>query len=454
MKRYTYNQLANMDKAYIWHPFTQMKLWKKEQIIIIEKGEGNYLIDINGKRYLDGVSSLWANVHGHKNKHINSAISKQLNKIAHTTFLGLSHPGAIVLSKMLIDIVPDGLKRVFYSDNGATAVEIAIKIALQYWFNIGKPERYIFVSLNNAYHGDTIGSVSIGGIGLFHSTYKPLLFKTIKAPSPYCYRCELGLEYPSCKLACVKKVDELLARNEGKVAAIVLEPMVQAAGGFIVSPRGYLRAISDIAKKHDALLILDEVATGFGRTGKMFACEHENVSPDIMAVAKGLSGGYLPIAATFTTQRIYNAFIGEYAEKKTFYHGHTYTANPLAVAASIANLELFKKQKIIEKLQPKIYQLSQGLKKIEQLEHVGQVRQLGMMVGIELVKDKDSKQPYPFEQRTGAKVCYEIRKHGIILRPLDDVVVLMPPLSITKQEIAHLLNALEKSIIAVTENNR
>jgi adenosylmethionine-8-amino-7-oxononanoate transaminase len=428
-----------------------MKAWENEEILIIEKGKGNYLIDVNGKRYLDGVSSLWANVHGHRNNKIDAAINKQLKNIAHSTFLGLSHPGAIILSMMLMNIVPEGLERVFYSDSGATAVEIAIKIALQYWFNTGKPKRHIFVSLNNAYHGDTIGSVSVGGIGLFHSTYKPLLFKTIKAPSPYCYRCELGFDYPSCKLACVKKIDDILTKNEGRVAALVLEPMIQAAGGFITSPPGYLTAAGRIAKKHDVLLILDEVATGFGRTGKMFACEHEGVHPDIMAVAKGISAGYLPLAATFTTQKIYNAFLGEYAEKKTFYHGHTYTANPLAVAAAIANLELFKKEKIIKKLQPKIRLLSRGLKKIARLDHVGQIRQLGMMTGIELVLDKITKQPFPFEQRTGAKVCSEIRKYGIILRPLDDVIVLMPPLSITEPQIVHLLTSVEKAIRTVTE---
>ena len=427
-----------------------MKTWEKEDILIIEKGRGNYLIDVNGKRYLDGVASLWANVHGHRKKEIDTAISRQLKNIAHSTFLGLSHPNAIILSQMLMDVVPEGLERVFFSDSGATAVEIAIKIALQYWFNIGKQQRHIFVSLNNAYHGDTIGSVSVGGIGLFHSTYKPLLFKTMKAPSPYCYRCELGLEYPSCKLACVNKIDQILARNEGRVAALVLEPMIQAAGGFITSPPGYLKAASRIAKKHNVLLILDEVATGFGRTGKMFACEHEDVKPDIMAVAKGISAGYLPLAATFTTQKIYNAFLGEYAEKKTFYHGHTYTANPLAVAAAIANLEIFKKEKTIQKLQPKIRLLSRGLKRIAALEHVGQIRQLGMMTGIELVLDKKTKQPYPFERRMGALVCAEIRKHGIILRPLDDVVVLMPPLSITEQEILRLLSAVEKAIRTVT----
>ncbi len=428
-----------------------MKSWEKEDILIIDKGKGNYLFDVNGKRYLDGVSSLWANVHGHRHPRIDAAINRQLKKIAHSTFLGLSHPGAIILSKMLIDIAPEGLERVFYSDSGATAVEIAIKIALQYWFNIGKHQRHIFVSLNNAYHGDTIGSVSVGGIGLFHATYKPLLFKTIKAPSPYCYRCELGLDYPSCKLACVKKIDDILTKNEGRVAALVLEPMIQAAGGFIISPPGYLTAAGRIAKRHDVLLILDEVATGFGRTGKMFACEHEGVHPDIMAVAKGISAGYLPLAATFTTQNIYNAFLGEYAEKKTFYHGHTYTANPLAVAAAIANLELFQKEKIIQKLQPKIRLLSRGLEKIKKLQHVGQIRRIGMMTGIELVLDKKTKQPYPFEQRTGAKVCSEIRKYGIILRPLDDVIVLMPPLSITEQQIAHLLASVEKAIRAVTE---
>ncbi len=451
MKHLSPRQLSDLDKTYIWHPFTQMKSWENEDILIIEKGTGNYLIDVNGRRYLDGVSSLWANVHGHRKKEIDRAIKEQLNRIAHSTFLGLSHPGAITLSQMLMEIVPKRLTRVFYSDSGATAVEIAIKIALQSWFNSGKPKRNIFVSLNNAYHGDTIGSVSVGGIGLFHSTYKPLLFKTIKAPSPYCYRCELGLAYPSCSLACVKKIDDILASHEGRVAAVVLEPMIQAAGGFITSPPGYLKAAARIARKHDVLLILDEVATGFGRTGTMFACEHEHVQPDIMAVAKGISGGYLPLAATFTTKKIYDAFLGEYAEKKTFYHGHTYTANPLAVAAGIASLGLFKKEKILNRLQPKIRLLTRGLRRIANLEHVGQIRQLGLMTGIELVKDRTTKQPFPFERRTGARVCAEVRKHGIILRPLDDVIVLMPPLSITKQEITRLLTVVEQAIRTVTE---
>lgn len=452
MAKYTYKQLSEMDKAYIWHPFTQMKAWKDEEILIIERGEGNYLVDVNGKKYLDGVSSLWTNVHGHRKKYIDDAIKRQLKKIAHSTFLGLSHPGAIVLSKMLLDRVPDSLKRVFYSDNGATAVEIAIKIALQYWNNTGEPERHIFVSLDNAYHGDTIGSVSVGGIGLFHSTYKPLLFKTIKAPSPYCYRCEPGLEYPSCGFACAQAVDRLLSDNEGRVAALILEPMIQAAGGFILSPPNYLKTIREITRKHDVLLIADEVATGFGRTGKMFACEHEDVRPDIMTVAKGISGGYLPVAATFTTQKIYDAFLGDYAEKKTFYHGHTYTANPLGVAAAIANLELFRKEKLLQKLQPKIRQLRKGLKRIAMLEHVGDIRQIGMMTGIELVRDKAAKELYPFEQRTGAKVCFETRKDGVFIRPLDDVVVLMPPLSITARQIGHLLESVERAIKTVTES--
>ncbi len=440
-----------MDKAYLWHPFTQMKSWENEDILIIEKGRGNYLIDVNGKRYLDGVSSLWTNVHGHRKRYIDDAIKKQLQKIAHSTFLGLSHPGAIVLSKMLLDIAPEGLDRVFYSDNGATAVEIAIKMALQYWYNAGKPQRYVFVSLDNAYHGDTIGSVSVGGIGLFHATYRPLLFKTIKAPSPYCYRCGLGLSYPSCGLACAKKIDEILRANSGRVAGLVLEPMVQAAGGFITSPPGYLKAIREITARHDVLMIADEVATGFGRTGRMFACEHEHVMPDIMTVAKGISGGYLPIAATLTTGKIYDAFLGEYGEKKTFYHGHTYTANPLGVAASIANLELFKKERIIQGLRPKIRLLKEGLRRIAALDHAGEVRQLGMMTGIELVKNRATKEPYPFELRTGARVCLEARKHGIIIRPLDDVVVLMPPLSITLHQLSYLLGSVESAIRKITD---
>ncbi len=451
MKGYTYKQLSKMDKTLIWHPFTQMKDWGKEEIIIIEKGKGNYIIDVNGKRYLDGVSSLWANVHGHRKKEIDLAIISQLKKISHSTFLGLSHSGAIILAKMILDIVPDGLTRVFYSDSGATAVEIGIKIALQYWFNKGMPKKNIFISFNNAYHGDTIGSVSVGGIDLFHATYKPLLFKTLKAPSPYCYRCELGLKYPSCRLACADKIEELITKNRGRIAGLVIEPMVQAAGGFIMSPAGYMNKVRTITKKNGILLIADEVATGFGRTGRMFACEHEGIKPDIMAIAKGLTGGYVPVAATCTTEEIYNAFIGEYKEKKTFYHGHTYTANPLGVSAAIANLKLFKREHILKRIKPKIKQLKEGLKRIAILKHVGEIRQLGMMAGIELVRDKPGKQPYLYEEKIGTRVCYETRKYGIFLRPLGDVVVLMPPLSITKKEISHLLSSIERSIKAVTE---
>jgi adenosylmethionine---8-amino-7-oxononanoate aminotransferase len=441
--------LSEKDKKYLWHPFTQMRDWEAEEPLIIEKGRGNYLYDTEGKRYFDGVSSLWVNVHGHRRKEIDDAIVRQVKTLSHSTFLGLSHPPGIELAERLVNIAPEGLKRVFYSDNGSTAVEIGLKMAFQYWKHKGE-DRPLFLCLKEAYHGDTIGSVSVGGMELFHEIFRPLLFNTVKAAAPFCYRCGLGLKRSSCGMACADELERLMRENEGKISALVMEPLVQGAAGIIVHPAGYLTRARELCDKYNILLILDEVATGFGRTGKLFACQHEGISPDILCLAKGITGGYLPLAATMTTEKIYEAFLGDYAQLKTFFHGHSYTANPLACAAAIANLDVFEKDETLKHVQEKEAALSAGLEKIKELPHVGDVRRKGFMVGIELVKDKDTKEPYPLPEKRGIRVITEARRLGLIIRPLGNVIVLMPPLSTAAQELTKICKITEKSIRKAT----
>ncbi|MDP3296306.1 MAG: adenosylmethionine--8-amino-7-oxononanoate transaminase [Thermodesulfovibrionia bacterium] len=451
-------QLENLDKKYLWHPFTQMKEWAKETPIIITEGCGSFLKDISGRWYLDGVASIWVTVHGHRKKEIDNAIKSQIDKISHSTLLGLTHPPAIKLAEKLVQVVNSSLvtrhsslSKVFYSDNGSTAVEIGLKVAFQYWQHKGIKRKKRFLSLNNAYHGDTIGAVSVGGIDIFHNIFSPLLFKSYKAPSPYCYRCEFAKKFPSCKLFCLKKMEQVMQKHHQEIAGLIIEPIMQGAGGMIVSPPGYLKGVRKLCDKYNILMIADEVATGFGRTGKMFACEHEKVSPDILCLAKGITGGYLPLAATITTEKIYNAFLGEFKDLKTFFHGHTYTGNQIACAAAVANLEIFKKEKTLKTMQKKIEILKKGLFKITELPHVGDVRQKGFMVGIELVKDKKTKEPYPTGEKIGWKVCYKARKKGLIIRPLGNVIVLMPPLSISHQELKGLIQITAEAIKEVTE---
>jgi adenosylmethionine-8-amino-7-oxononanoate transaminase len=447
------NTLEDSDKQHLWHPFTQMQDWQKEHPVIIEKGAGSWLTDIHGKKYLDGVSSLWVTVHGHRKKEIDNAVAAQLKKVAHSTLLGLSNVPAVQLAKKLVDIAPKGLTRVFYSDSGSTAVEIALKIAFQYWQQKGHGfhNKTGFLSLTEAYHGDTIGAVSVGGIDLFHRIYKPLLFRSYKIETPYCYRCRYNLTYPECQITCLMHAERTIQKYASVSAALIIEPLVQGAAGMLLQPPGYLKRIRDICTRNNILMIADEVATGFGRTGTLFACEHEKVVPDIMAVAKGITGGYLPLAATLTTEEIYNAFLGDHRELKTFFHGHTYTGNPLGCAAALANIDLFRKEKTLQRLQPKIKQLARELERFRKLPHVGQVRQKGFMVGIELVRNRVTKEPYPLEDKKGIKVTLEARKHGVIIRPLGNVIVLMPPLSTSPQDMKRLTDVVYNAVRAVTE---
>jgi adenosylmethionine---8-amino-7-oxononanoate aminotransferase len=443
--------LADKDKQFVWHPFTQMQDWAKAEPLVIERAEGNTLIDTAGRRYLDGVSSLWVTVHGHRRKEIDDAVRAQLDLVAHSTLLGLANVPSIELAEQLIGIAPPGLAKVFYSDSGSTAVEVALKMAFQYWAHQGRPEKHTFVSLAEGYHGDTIGSVSVGGIDLFHEIFHPLLFHTLRVPTPHPYRSEAP-DPAACRDACLQALAELLVRRGHEIAAFIIEPLVQGAAGMIVHPEGYLREAAALCRKHDVLLICDEVATGFGRTGTMFACTQEDVRPDIMCVAKGITGGYLPLAATITTQAIHDAFLGTHAERKTFFHGHTYTGNPLACAAALASLAIFEKDQVLTAVGVKAQMLAGLLDaQIAALRHVGQVRQKGLMVGVELTADRASKRDYPFEEAIGARVCRKARERGVILRPLGPVVVLMPPLSITSAELHELVDVTRAAIVSETE---
>ncbi|HIQ31219.1 MAG TPA: adenosylmethionine--8-amino-7-oxononanoate transaminase [Aquifex aeolicus] len=437
--------LERWDKEYFWHPFTQMEVYRREKNIIFERGEGVYLWDVEGKRYIDAISSLWCNVHGHNHPKLNDALIEQLRKVAHTTTLGSSNVPAILLAKKLVEIAPDGLTKVFYSEDGAEAVEIAIKMAYHYWKNRGE-DRRVFITLSEAYHGDTVGAVSVGGIELFHGTYKDLLFETIRLPSPYLY-CKkvFGELSTTCVADLTMKLQEIL-RARRDVVAVVLESGIQAAAGMLPYPKGFLREVRELTKKEGVLLILDEVATGFGRTGTMFYCEQEGITPDFMCLGKGITGGYLPLAATLTTEEVFSAFLGEFGEAKHFYHGHTYTGNNLACSVALANLELFEEEDVLGKLKPKIKLLEERLQEMWELEHVGDVRQLGFMAGIELVKDKEKGEPFPYGERTGFKVARMCWEKGVFLRPLGDVMVLMMPLIITEDDMNYVLDTLKDSI--------
>lgn len=446
------SSLAAWDHRYLWHPFTQMQEWVQETPVIIERGKGSYLIDTEGRRYLDGTSSIWVNLHGHRHPDLDRALTAQLRKVAHSTFLGLSNPPAIRLARELVRMAPKGLARVFYSDDGSTAVEVALKMAVQYWQQRKSTagSKRTFLHLKLAYHGDTLGAVSVGNIDLFHSRFASLLFPTKQVDPPYCYRCPINLSFPSCRMACLEPVERVLRDHHEELAGVIVEPLVQAAAGMVTMPPGYLARLRALCTKFGVLMIADEVATGFGRTGTMFACQQEGVTPDLMAVSKGLTGGYMPLAATLTTEEIYAAFLGRFDEWKTFFHGHSYTGNPLGCAVALANLTIFRRDKTLQRLRPKIRLLSRLLRPLWDLPHVGDVRQRGFMVGIELVEDRQSKQPYAPERRIGHQVTMAARAEGLLLRPLGHIMVLMPPLSVSDRELTRMVAILQSAIARVT----
>lgn len=435
----TPDELRQWDREHFWHPFTQMQEYDS---LIIERAEGCTLYDIDGRAYLDGVSSLWCNVHGHRHPKLDAALREQLDRVAHTTALGASNVPAITLAKRLTEIAPPGLSRVFFSDCGATAVEVALKMALQYWRQRSdpRPEKTRYVAFTDAYHGDTLGGVSVGGVERFRAMFSPLLFEPLRLPVPQVSAAEH-----------LARVEELLQREHQNIAAIVIEPLIQAAAGMLTHPSGFLRGLRELASKYDVLLIADEVAVGFGRTGTMFACEQEEVTPDFLCVAKGLTGGYLPLAATLTTDRVWQAFLGATVDARQFYHGHTYCGNPLGAAVALASLDVFEEEQTIARMPGKIARLDAHLQRLAQHSNVDSPRGRGLMRGLPLLKNKSTGEPFPAAERVGHRVCLAAREQGVLLRPLGDVLVVLPPLSITIEEIDRIVAAVEFGIERVLQ---
>ena len=417
---------AELDHRHLWHPFTQQQGWVEEEPVVIERAEGTDLIGDDGSRYIDGTSSLWCNVHGHRHPEIDAAIREQLDRVAHSTMLGLTHAPAAELAARLVAIAPPGLSRVFYSDSGSSATEIALKMAFQYWRQRGgqHARRTSFIGLADGYHGDTIGAVSVGGIDLFHGAYEPLLFSKHCVPAGNADALATKLE-----------------RYGEEIAAVIVEPLVQGAAGILVQPPGYLRRVRELCDAHDVLLICDEVATGFGRTGTMFACEQERVAPDLLCLGKGLTNGYMPLAATLATERIYDGFLGEHEDYRTFFHGHTFTGNPLACVAAIASLDVFASEHTLLRARPKIRLFNELLGDVAAMDEVAEVRGRGLMAGIDLGAHDAS-------LRIGHRVTLEARARGAIVRPLGDTIVLVPPLAISKPDLVRLVAITAESIRA------
>ena len=462
------NKLYSWDKDFVWHAFTQMAEYEP---LLIERGEGVYLFDTDGNRYIDGSASMWCNIHGHHHSRLDAAISNQLKKVAHTTNLGLSNPTTVHLAQRLAEITPSGLEKVFFSSDGSSAVEAALKIAFQYWHQSEREEsvastyqtsqRRKFVSLGEAYHGDTLGAIGVGGVDRFTSIFSPLTFDAIRVAGPGMTASlsstgdggpRLDASSQTTTAAATLSELENLFKNQGhEIAALIMEPLVQAAGGILVHPPGFLRAVRELTHQFNILLILDEIAVGFGRTGTMFACEQENVSPDILCLGKGLTAGYLPMAATITTTEIWQQFLGSHKDGRAFYHGHTFGGNPLAAAVALESLNLFEEEHLLEQLPERIQELQDHVARIAKLPHVGDTRQCGLVAGIDLVADKDSGNPYPWEDKMGTVACLAARQYGALLRQLGDTVVIMPPLSINSSELADLLYAAECAIRETTE---
>ncbi|WP_051541140.1 adenosylmethionine--8-amino-7-oxononanoate transaminase [Caldalkalibacillus mannanilyticus] len=434
----------------MWLPFTQMKDYNQNPLII-ESAEGIKVKDTEGKEYYDGFSSVWLNPHGHRKAELDQAIRQQLEMIAHSTLLGMTNIPATELAEKLVHLTPEGLTRVFYSDSGATSVEIALKMAFQYWYNKGNRSKKKFVTMKNGYHGDTIGAVSVGALDIFHKVYQPLLFDSFKVPYPYPYRHPSG-DPETCREECLAELQQVLEQHHEEIAALIVEPMIQGAGGMIVMPSGFLKGVERLCRQYNVLFITDEVATGFGRTGEMFAVNHEGVIPDIMTMGKMLTGGYLPVAATVTTEEIYQAFYADYTELKTFFHGHSYTGNQLGCAVALANLELYEKEKLIPQVQEKSTFVSTLLEEFQQLEHIGNIRQIGLMVGLELVQNKESKEPFEWAKRMGYHTSLKMRELGMLTRPMGDTLVFMPPLASTESELEAMLAIMKQAIQQVTNS--
>ena len=428
---------------HYWHAFTQMSEYDP---LIIERAQGVWLQTQDGRQLLDGVSSLWCNIHGHGHPHIDAAIRRQLDQVAQITSLGLSNPTTIRLARRLVEATPESLDCVFFSSDGSSAVEVALKMAFQYWRQCSSPEpqRNLFLAVGNAYHGDTLGSVSVGGVSRFHAMFDPLLFEVVHGPCPDSYRCPKPdmSEQQLCAYY-LQAYRELLERFGARIAAMIVEPLVQGAAGMVMHPAGFLSGLRQLADEFGVFLIADEIAVGMGRTGTLWACEQEEVCPDFLCTGKGLSGGYLPVAATLTSRRVWNAFLGGYADSKSFFHGHTFGGNPLGCAAALATLELFESEDTlgnVRRLEPELQRLLDKLRKHPQ---VGDIRTKGLIGAIELVEDRQTQTGFSWASRQGYRVCHAALEKNVSLRPLGNVIVVMPPLIATREHLELIADAID-----------
>lgn len=440
--------LHKVDQENYWHAFTQMADY---QPLIIERAEGVWLYDVEGRKLLDAASSMWCNVHGHRHPVIDQAIRDQLDKVAHVTSLGMSNPTTIELTARLVAIAPPSLECVFYSSDGACAVEVALKMAFQYWRQkeSPQPQRDLFLAVGNAYHGDSLGAVSVGGVARFHSMFAPLLFDVVRGPCPDSYRYPREVPHDQLAEHYLAEYRKLFEQFGRRLAAVIVEPIVQGAAGMVMHPPGFLKGLAGLAKQYDTLLIADEIATGIGRTGRMWACQWEDVSPDFLVTGKGLSGGYLPISATITTREVWNAFLGDYSQSKSFFHGHTFGGNPLASAAALATLRLLETDKTLENVSRQSDYLKQKLSSLADHPKVGNIRVQGLIAGVELVQNRSTHEGFPWHERVGHHVCQKMLASGVWTRPLGNVIVIMPPLCINKSELDFLVDALQNALAVV-----
>jgi adenosylmethionine-8-amino-7-oxononanoate aminotransferase len=428
------------DLRHSWHPYTQMSTLTTEPPMLIDRAEGLFLFDAEGNRYYDAISSWWCVVHGHGHPRIREAVARQMERLDHVLFAGVTHEPAVRLASRLAAIAPEGLSRVFFSDNGSTAVEVALKMSLQCRRNLGREERTAFVCLDHGYHGDTTGCMSVSGVDAFLRAFRPILFPARRVPAPYCYRCPVGKTYPECGVSCVDALGDALREGGEAISAVILEPLLLGAGGMIVYPPEYLSRAAALASERGVHLILDEVATGFGRTGTMFACEQAGVSPDFLCLSKGLTGGTMPLAATLTTAEVYNSFLGGPDSGKTFYHGHTYTANPVGCAAALASLDLFEEAELVDRVARLAPRLAEGVRELAELPLVGDVRGIGMVAALELVRDKETKEPLPGTAPLFRDLRREGLRRGLFLRPLGNVVYLFLPQAVTREALDDILD--------------
>ena len=493
-------RLARLDQQHVWHPFTPMKQWRQTPPTIIERGDGPYIFDTDGNRYLDGSSAIWCNVHGHRVPELDQAAREQLDQIAHTTLLGMGSPPSIELAAMLAERAPGALNKVFYSDNGSTALELAFKMAVGYWYHRGQTDKHKFIALNEAYHGDTVGAMSVGYSEGFHRPFLPLVFQVDSFPNPDPIRtptqsatqpktateshsaasarsdAELRSDAASPRAAahdplgphdytqdrwpseddaraealrahCLQALDAMLAKQAHETAAVVIEPMMQGAAGMICQPPGFLKGVEQLCRKHNVLLIADEVAVGFGRTGKLFAVEHESVTPDILCLAKGISGGYLPLAATLASDDVDAAFTGAVSDRRTLFHGHTYTGNALACAVAVASLQRFEDRDLLSHIAASSEIIHKKLRPLLQCPHVFDVRQRGIMTGIEIGKDRQTGEKYDYAQRVAASICKAAQPKGLFIRPIEDVMMLMPIPAMDHDKLEWMLDTVVETVL-------